>query len=49
MFQLTFLSILLFTDHLMEPIKIYHLKWDQLKSYEEAKNYLERAEWGGEL
>ena len=44
MFQLTLLSILLLTDHLMEPIKIYHLKWDQLKSYEEAKNYLARAE-----
>ena len=44
MFQLTLLSILLLTDHLMEPIKIYHLKWDQLKSYEEAKNYLGRAE-----
>ena len=49
MFQLTLLSILLLTDHLMEPIKIYHLKWDQLKSYEEAKNYLGRAEWRGEL
>ena len=40
-------SELCFTDHLMEPIKIYHLKWVQLKSYEGAKNYLEWAEWGG--